>query len=124
MGICWREYGKFSVEKLWKISDSEPTQFIDINDLLHMLDVEVWMEGTPMDVLHCIVEDKDDHLIRILTVDINIPLIVTLEPSEFVPKGKYDILDGMHRLVKCHLLKISKVPVKALSKDQILTAEI
>jgi hypothetical protein len=124
MGICWRDYGKFLVEELWKISDRNPTYFLNIDQLIHMLNVEIWMEGTPMDVLNGKVTDLEKHKERILNADIELPIIITFEPSSFLPQGKCDILDGIHRLVKCYLLKITKVPVKILLKEEILKAKI
>lgn len=64
-------------------------------------------------IYYYIVEGKGEFLNRIMNSDIEYPIDIMEN------KGKYVILDGLHRLVKCKLLGNPKVNVRIIPRTEI-----
>jgi len=130
---CYRDDYRFSVQKLWNaVRDNEVLE-IPIEQLVHMLDVWIWAEGTPNQVMRGEVPDEENHLERVEKADLSMPIIISklcLDNGEDVYDdilkhgGKYDVLDGIHRLVKYTKLGRSHVKVVVATKSQIMASQI
>lgn len=103
-------------EDVWRLD--YPIEEMDISILEWNLDIPFW-DGengsyclTPNEVL----ENKEkyiDEYNRTMNADISYPIDIMEN------KGRYPILDGMHRLLKCKILNYDKVKVRVIPRDEI-----
>lgn len=112
----WRDNNK-----LWALE--VPVEEMDINELLWILDVPFWEDEngniviTPMEVLNNL-DNFPYHRDKIRNCDTSYPIDIMKNK-----KGKWLTLDGLHRLVKMHLNKESKIQVRKIPPEIIhLTA--
>lgn len=115
---CSRPFGIINITKLWKHIETLPTFEFQITDLDYMLDVGVWETGTPNEIyIYKTKEDTEHHHDRILHCDTAYPIVITEHKYENdeIP-GRWDILDGLHRLCKLKYLdNATHVSVKIVS---------
>lgn len=102
-------------KKVWALD--EPVVEIDINELLWHFDIPfLWENGiynlTPKEVI-----DKPDkhaeEYKRTLTADLNYPIDIMEN------KGRWLILDGLHRLMKASIQGQKKVNVRKIPRSRI-----
>ncbi|MFY7870574.1 MAG: hypothetical protein ACOVQN_13795 [Exiguobacterium sp.] len=124
---------RFSVGKLWAAVRDNNLKVIPILNLIHMLDVWIWMEGTPNQVLNGVVPDKERHRERIESANIDAPIIISelvlAHTDGFYDEirelgGSYDVLDGMHRLCKQVQMGVTHITVIVASKAQIEASKL
>lgn len=95
-----------------------PSESMSIEELEWHLDVPFWeYDGRdyslcPRDVLNS-PEKYKEHYDRIKGSDINYPIDVMFN------KGRYVILDGVHRLLKCKMLGMKDVSVRIIPREEI-----
>jgi len=121
-----RWHGKYDTKLLWEITSGNTRGYVHVSDLKHFMDVEIWSEGTPNEVLDGKVADTSRHLQRVQDADLSMPLLLGPEygPAH-VDMGRIDLYDGLHRLAKA--LRISYqswLPFVWVSRDQLLKAKI
>lgn len=104
-------------KKVWVLD--VPTQTIDIEELTWHFDIPFWEKDgtdaynlTPWDVIHK-KEGTLDHQKRVNEVDLQYPIDIMEN------KGKYVILDGLHRLVKAYTLGQKEVQVRIIPRKNI-----
>ncbi len=95
-----------------------PTEEMDISELEWHLDVPFWDygDGTYNLTPNQVISDREkymEHYDRVMNSDINYPIDVMFN------KGRYVILDGCHRLVKCKFLGMKKVNVRIIPREEI-----
>ena len=106
----------WSEEKVWKLP--LPTQEMDISELTWHFDIPFLWEGggvynlKPIDVINKPEEHKGEHE-RTMKADLIHPIDVMEN------KGRWLILDGLHRLMKASILGQKKVSVRIVPRDQI-----
>lgn len=114
------EYGfdfDWDEKKVWVLD--YPIQEIFIEILEWHFDIPFWnLNGKwyvlkPIDVINNPVKYKLEYD-RIMNADINYPIDV------MVNNGRLVILDGLHRLVKCKLLGMTKVKVRIIPRSEIV----
>lgn len=119
---------RFSVGKLWAAVRDNDLKVIPISELTHMLDVWIWMEGTPHQVMNGEVADQERHRERIEAANVDAPIIISELVLDYTDGlydeirqlgGNYDILDGMHRLYKQVEMNLTHIKVIVASKEQI-----
>lgn len=113
------EYGfdfSWDEEEVWKLM--YPMEEIDISELEWHFEIPFWdwNDGhynlTPNQVLDA--PDKyADQYERVMNSDISYPIDIMEN------KGRYVILDGLHRLVKCKILRMNKVNVRIIPHSEI-----
>lgn len=113
------EYGfdfSWDEEEVWKLK--YPMEEIDISELEWHFEIPFWdwKDGhynlTPNQVLDA--PDKyADQYERVMNSDISYPIDIMEN------KGRYVILDGLHRLVKCKILRMNKVNVRIIPHSEI-----
>jgi len=108
-------------KKLWALE--VPVEEMSIDELLWILDVPFWEDKggniviTPTEVINNL-DDFPYHRDKIKNCDTSYPIDIMKNK-----KGKWLILDGLHRLVKMHLNKESKIQVRKIPPEKIhLTA--
>ncbi len=113
------EYGfdfDWNEQDVWKLD--YPTQEIDITILEWHFDVPFWNLDNqwyvlkPRDVINYPLKYQSQYD-RIMKADISYPIDIMEN------KGRFVILDGLHRLVKCKLLGMQKVKVRIIPKSEI-----
>lgn len=113
------EYGfdfSWDEEEVWKLM--YPMEEIDISELEWHFEIPFWEwnDGhynlTPNQVLND-PEKYADQYERIMNSDISYPIDIMEN------KGRYVILDGLHRLVKCKILRMNKVNVRIIPHSEI-----
>ena len=124
---------RFSVGKLWASVRNNDIAVIPVDQLTHMLNVWIWMEGTPNKVMSGVVKDEEEHHTRVQRANIDAPIIISelvLDDGGDVyteiheQGGRYDILDGIHRLVRHVQLGRSHAKVIFATKAQILASKL
>lgn len=121
----------YSVKKLWKVTQHNEVMLFNIRDFKHMLEMNVWNDGTPVDVMRRKVPDTEHHRERVEAADVDYPIII----SRFVlphardhymsiifKGGKYDVLDGIHRVCKQLKSKRTFIFVVVATQEQIEAA--
>ena len=108
-------------KKLWALE--VPVEEMDIDELLWIFDIPFWEdeEGniviTPNEVINNL-DAYPYHRDKIDSCDTSYPIDIMKNK-----KGKWLTLDGLHRLVKLHLNKESKIRVRKIPPELIhLTA--
>lgn len=124
-----RSYGLFSAKLLWEITDNDPVVEMDINELTPCLDDWLWETGSPNQVWRGEVEDTEHHVDRIKVADTSYPILISenFDPNDddIYIHGKYDCLDGLHRLCRLHFIEHRPtVTVRMVSWDQLQRAKI
>ena len=101
----------FCVKCCW--IHAQPAEPCPISKLLPCLNLRVWGDKTPREV---VVEDRDQHHIqRVLKADVTQPIVV------FGTTGNAGLIfDGYHRLVKAWLQKLPQIPVKVLRPSDLV----
>ncbi len=103
-------------QDVWELD--YPTQEIDITILEWHLDVPFWNLDNqwyvlkPRDVINSPLKYQSQYD-RIMKADISYPIDIMEN------KGRFVILDGLHRLVKCKLLGMPKVKVRIIPRSEI-----
>ncbi len=104
-------------KKVWDLD--VPTQTMDINELVWHFDIPFWEKDgtddwnlTPWEVIHK-KEGTTDHQRKVEEVDLKYPIDIMEN------KGKYVILDGLHRLVKAYMLGQKEVEVRIIPRKYI-----
>lgn len=108
MSIC-RGERTYSVVKLWKETQHNELLLFNIEDFTPVFNLSIWKEGTPHQVMRGVVSDVEHHRERVEAANVDFPIVI----SRFVLKdihphymqiyfkgGRYDVLDGVHRLYK------------------------
>lgn len=102
-------------EKVWALD--VPTEEMDISELIWHFDIPfLWEAGvydlTPREVLENSPGHKKEHE-RTLRADLVYPIDIMEN------KGRWLILDGLHRLMKAWILGEKRVKVRKISRDFI-----
>lgn len=106
----------WSEEKVWALD--APVEEMDIGDLAWHFDVPFLWEGggvynlTPQEVIDN-PEAHNGEYERVRKADLAHPIDIMQN------KGRWLILDGLHRLMKASTLGIGKVQVRKISRDRI-----
>ena len=106
----------WKVEKVWKLD--VPTEKMDIAKLIWHFSIPfLWKNGgvynlTPQEVLGNPDVHKKEYS-RMMKADMQYPIDIMEN------KGRWLILDGLHRLMKAFILKQTKVNVRKISRDKI-----
>ena len=108
-------------EKLWALE--VPVEEMDISELTWIFDIPFWEDEdgniviTPQEVMDNM-DEYPYHRDKTLNADISYPIDIMKNK-----KGKWLTLDGLHRLVKLYLNKVSKIQVRKVPPELIhLTA--
>ena len=141
-----RNWGAYDVYKLMDVVQYHPTRFLELNQFELALSYECW-DGvdengdqfvfSPNDLLGYKVYDQD-HWERVVNADMYYPIIAldqytgpsflteprTIDDLLAKVEGRYDVLDGMHRLSKAKMMGMSHIPVKVVTWDEIQIAKI
>lgn len=115
-----REVGfdfSWSSRKVWALD--LPVETMSITELIWHFDIPFWdSEGTdqynltPRDVL-AHPEKEPTHFSKIQDADLAYPIDIMEN------KGRWLILDGLHRLGKAHMLGITEVQVRKVPREMI-----
>lgn len=103
-------------EAVWKLN--YPEEDLDIDKLVWHFEIPFWdwngehYNLTPNQVLND-TEKYQEQYERIMKSDISYPIDVMEN------KGRLVILDGLHRLAKCKILRMNKVKVRIIPKSEI-----
>lgn len=105
----------WSEEKVWDLN--VPTEEMNINELTWHFDIPfLWEEGVynlkPQDVINDPENHKEEYE-RTMKADLSYPIDIMEN------KGRWLILDGLHRLMKASILKMNKVQVRKISREYI-----
>lgn len=105
----------WSEEKVWALN--VPIEEININELTWHFDIPfLWENGVynlrPQTVIDNPVEHVKEYD-RTMKADLIHPIDIMEN------KGRWLILDGLHRLMKSSILKMDRVKVRKISRDQI-----
>lgn len=132
MSFC-RGDQRYSTVKLWQETQFNQVTMLNIRDLAYVFDFPVWREGTPKQVMRGAVPDMESHRDRVAAADVSFPIIIShfvLDSVNehytriYLKNGKYDILDGVHRLCKQVKNKSPFIFVTLATKQQIEAARI
>lgn len=113
------EYGfdfDWDEKTVWKLN--YPEEDLDINKLAWHFEIPFWdwndkrYNLTPNQVLND-TEKYQEQYARIMNSDISYPIDVMEN------KGRLVILDGLHRLAKCKILRMNKVKVRIIPRGEI-----
>lgn len=113
------EYGfdfNWDEKKVWELD--YPTEELDIEKLEWHFKVPFWdwdnkrYNLTPNQVLNDSKKYQEQYE-RIMNSDISYPIDIMEN------KGKLVILDGLHRLTKCKILRMTKVKVRIIPREEI-----
>ncbi len=118
------DFGNWQDEKLWALE--LPVTRMNIKDLLWLFDVPFWPNDnnerwtvTPWDVIHKSENGKNEQA-ALEKADLSFPIDI-LEN-----KGRWLVLDGLHRLAKSYLQGKEEVNVRIVPRErlpEILTGE-
>ena len=105
----------WSEEKVWALD--VPVEEIDIKELIWHFDIPfLWENGVynlkPIGVIHNPENHKEEYE-RTMKADLTYPIDIMEN------KGRLLILDGLHRLMKSYILKMDKVEIRKISRDNI-----
>jgi len=130
MSIC-RGERTYSVVKLWKETQYNELLLFNVADFMPIFNLPIWREGTPHQVMRGTVPDMEKHRERVEAADVDFPIVI----SRFVLKavhdhymqiyfkgGRYDVLDGVHRLYKQLRDKKPFIYVVMATREQIEAA--
>lgn len=105
----------WSEEKVWSLD--VPVDEIDISELTWHFDIPfLWENGVYNLKPQTVIDSPNEHLKeydRTMKADLVYPIDIMEN------KGRWLILDGLHRLIKSSILKMDKVKVRKVSRDQI-----
>ncbi len=103
-------------EKVWVLD--VPVEEMDIKELTWHFDVPFhWHDGgkynlKSWDIINHFKKYKDEYE-RTMNCDLNYPIDIMQN------KGKWVILDGLHRLMKAYILKMDRVKVRKIPRSKI-----
>lgn len=105
----------WSEPKVWALE--VPTEEIDVNELAWHFDIPFWDEGgaynlTPREVIDNPEAHKEEYE-RTMRADISHPIDIMEN------KGRWLILDGLHRLVKLYISGEKYVKVRKIPRERI-----
>lgn len=105
----------WSEEKVWKLN--VPTESIKIDELVWHFEIPfLWENGIynlkPVDVINN-PELHNGEYERTMNANINYSIDIMEN------KGRWLILDGLHRLMKCYILEMKEIKVRKISRDYI-----
>ncbi len=91
--------------------------------------VKTWQVRPNENALRYVVNDDApfaELLLSIARRGLTSPLIVRKLPKRWFRRQRYCLIDGLHRLEACKLLKLKQIPVQIItvSETQVLTAQI
>ncbi len=121
----------YETSKLWDATRMSPLMLLNVKDLAYILDMPIWADGTPNEVMQGKKEDRELHRQRVAEADINIPIIISRFVLEGVWEyywrikvkgGRYDVLDGIHRLYKQVDMGRQFILVVVATKEEIESA--
>ncbi|HBU06722.1 MAG TPA: hypothetical protein DEB09_01435 [Candidatus Magasanikbacteria bacterium] len=111
------DFGNWDEEKIWALD--LPIVEIDINELLWHFDAPWWPNDkgerwtiTPWDVINQFGESKNEQT-KMEKADFNYPIDILKN------KGKWFVLDGLHRLVKLYKHGHKKVKVRIFPRERL-----
>jgi hypothetical protein len=111
------DFGNWDEEKIWALQ--LPVIEMEIKELLWHFDAPWWPNDngerwtiTPWDVLHKIQGSLDEQ-IKIEKADLSYPIDI-LEN-----KGRWLILDGIHRLTKAYKKRQEKIMVRIIPRERL-----
>ena len=115
------EYGldfDWDEKDVWKLN--YPTEEMNINVLEWHFEVPFWdyNDGTYNLTPNEVIENKEkykEQYDRIMASNIDYPIDIMEN------KGRYVILDGLHRLTKCKILGYEKIKVRVIPRKEIKT---
>ena len=121
----FRDHGTYDVNKLWNKTKNIKTNKIDLDKIIHNLDIDLWttfVNGkekyiTPKQVIKNPYVSPQDFC-KIINADLSYPIII------YEDNGYLDVLDGLHRLAKSVILKRKTIKVKYVSNDILLKCKI
>lgn len=91
-----------------------PIYKMDARELTHVWDAPRWDPGVSMLDVLCFPEKYPDHVQRIKQCDLGFPILLYKSSH-----GHVCVLDGAHRIMKCHANGVSILSVQYVS-DEIL----
>ncbi len=103
-------------EKIWKLK--VPVTEMDISKLIWQLDIPFHWHGdgiynlTSTEIINNPEKYKKEYE-RTMKVDLKYPIDIMEN------KGRWLILDGIHRLMKSYILKMKKVKVRIIPREKI-----
>ena len=102
----------WSEEKVWKLD--VPVEEISIDELKWHFDTPFWghYQLKPIDVINNPSKYEDEYK-RIMNSDLQYPLDIMFW------KGKWLLLDGLHRLAKARVLGLKTVNVRKIPQEAI-----
>lgn len=137
-----RFHGIYNVYKIWDLTANLDVVQIPIKQLLSILNERFWDDPStgsndafsPMDVITGKVK-SEYHKKRIFEADLSFPILV-LDQNEYrnilntkiydfmLTDSYFDILDGLHRLVKAYLLGLLTIDAKIVPWKILQLAKI
>ena len=126
--IVIREHGTYDVIKLQRLVKDRVIFTIPLADLDYILDVDLWQDSleqtiTPRMVLDDMAEELEtypEHEKSINESTFEYPILVTKDAKT----GKYDVLDGLHRLAKAKLLGMTSIDARLVTTVDLLESKI
>lgn len=121
----------FDTSKLWDATRTSPIMLLNVKDLMYILDMPIWTEGTPNEVMRGEKEDREFHKQRVVDANIDVPIIISRFVLDGVWEyywrikvkgGRYDVLDGIHRLYKQVEMGRQFILVVLATKEEIESA--
>lgn len=106
---------KYDVEKLWKITQDNPTITMDVQIFKKMINSKPWYDGNgkrigPVDVVSNQDNNYQDHKLRIRRANMKYPILVEIDNQ---------IVDGFHRIAKAYQEKLKQIPIKYVTPEQL-----
>lgn len=118
-----RDHGVYDTEKLWEITKNNKLGYVSTNKLKYFLNVWLWHEGTPNEVLSGKKPDIENHFERVKNADTSKPLLLgpIYPPNDNIHiPGDIDLYDGLHRLAKALTITHEEyLPYSWVTKDQL-----
>lgn len=134
---AWREDIIYDIEKLWQLTKEEKGQDIDIDRLKWVMDVDHWsnLDGIRTENLtkeHILYEKYitanqvindplmfKHHYDLIQSADLSYPILVIILEND-----QMDIIDGIHRISKAHILQHKFIKAIVVSNDTLKQAVV
>lgn len=134
--VVVRNYGTFSVGRLIKLSKDIPIVELQTEDIFPILDSKLWeKDNIPMSPMEML--SDADKVNKINSSDMKYPILVfdNLSTGDHLCRkrsdnydikiiGRYDILDGLHRVCKAYLDNVGTIKAKIIPWEILLKAEV
>lgn len=123
----------YSTKELFRLVQHNQVYRLPIGQLSPILDVWIWAEGTPKEIMSGKIFDASGHRERVERKDVKAPIIISkfvlADSSDFYDEirdqnGHYDVLFGVHALCKHVAMGAKEVSVVIASREQIEKARI